>query len=162
MGVGYGRMKLAYTPHAVAHDNTRDIERSVLGRRGVLRMDGVLQPVDVVVLDLTRDGCGIQGNVSVKPGMHIEIGIANVGRVPATVLWRVADSFGCMFDRPLPPGSVTAASGPRNVLPFPSDTTAEHLIRPAGKLKPRSRMVAILGTMVLCWGAIGALFFTVL
>lgn len=137
------------------HDS-RDIERTTLDRRGVLRIAGDATPVDVFVLDLTRDGCGIRGTAPVEPGDRVEIGIANLGRIPATILWRGDNGFGCMFDHPLPAGSVTAALGPCNIMPFPLDTaTAPAPVNT--KLSPRARLIIIFGSGILSWTAIGAL-----
>lgn len=148
----------AYSLSGTTHVDARDTERMAFGRRGVLRIDDHLPPSEVLILDLTREGCGIQGNADVSPGMQVEVGIANVGRVPATVLWCEAGHFGCVFDAPLLPGSVTAAFGSHNVLPFPSDVSVAGPPSPTGKLTPRVRLLILLGTTILCWGAIGVAF----
>ncbi|MBB5699315.1 PilZ domain-containing protein [Sphingomonas yantingensis] len=146
----------AHTSHRRAHEDDREVERKVLGRRGVLRIGDDPQPYDVMILDLTRDGCGIQCHAPVESGTPIEVGIANVGRILGTVLWHGPDSFGCMFDHPLPAGSVTAAFGPRNVLPFPRVSDATVRPDPATKLAVRTRLLLIAGATSLCWSAIGA------
>lgn len=138
---------------------SREAERTALGRRGVLRIGNHLQPFDVFVRDLTRDGCGIQGDAPVEPGMIVQIGIANLGSTPATVLWHRAGSFGCMFNRPLPSGSVTAALGPLNVVPFPSDAAPAASLATC-KMAPRARLLVLVASTALCWSAIGAMVLT--
>ena len=139
-------------------DQNRNAERTILGRPGVLRIGNCQQPIEVLVRDLTRDGCGVQGDTPVEPGMNVEIGIANLGRISATVLWCGVDSFGCIFNLPLPPGSVTAALGPRNVVSFPSDAASP--VSPAAhKLHPRNRLLVIAGTTSLCWTTIAVIMF---
>ncbi|WP_125944615.1 hypothetical protein [Sphingomonas sp. ABOLG] len=148
----------AYSLPRTADADARDIERMVLGRRGVLRIGDHLPPSEVLILDLTREGCGIQGDCNVGPGMPVEVGIANVGRITATVLWCEPGQFGCVFDCPLQPGSVTAAFGSHNVLPFPSGVTPPVSPASTGKLTPRVRLLILFGTTISCWSAIGVAF----
>lgn len=148
----------AYRLPGTVHADARDVERKVLGRRGVLRICNHLPPSEVLILDLTREGCGIHGNADVTPGMPVEVGIANVGRIPATVLWCESGHFGCIFDSLLQPGAVTAAFGPHNVLPFPSGVTPSASPASTGKLTPRIRLFVLFGMTMACWSAIGAAF----
>lgn len=152
-------VKTAYASHGSNNGDNREVERGLLSRRGVLRVGEDVQASDVLVLDLTRDGCGIQCSAPVKPGTRIEIGIANVGRISGTVLWHGPDSFGCMFDRPLPAGSVTAAFGPPNVLSFPLAPESAAPSDVNNKLAPRTRLLMIGVAMALCWSAVGAVAF---
>ncbi|HTG37598.1 MAG TPA: hypothetical protein VL973_02180 [Sphingomonas sp.] len=138
-----------------AYVEARETERMVLGRRGVLRIGNCPPPIDVLILDLTREGCRLQGNADVSSRMRVEVGIANVGCIPATVLWCEASYFGCAFDLPLPPGSVTAAFGSHNVLPFPSRVAPWVSPASISKLTPRVRLSILFGTTMVCWGAIG-------
>ena len=137
--------------------DSRLVERPTLGRTGVLRIDSVPSSTEVVIRDLTRDGCGIESNVPVEPGMRVEIGIANIGRVAGTVLWCGDNSFGCMFEHSLPSGSVTAAFGPRNIVAFPVEAMRQEPVAGTTKFPPHIRLLAIGSIVLVSWGGIGAL-----
>ncbi|APX66062.1 PilZ domain-containing protein [Sphingomonas sp. gentR] len=147
-------MNLAKTAYDVAE--YRSEERIPLDRRGVLRIGGDPHPHDVVVLDLTREGCRIETDLPVVHGATIEIGLANIGRVQATAVWQSIGNLGCLFDRPLPPGAVTAAQGPTNILSFTADPVPAAETRTVHKLTTRTRLAILGGACVLSWGVICA------
>lgn len=140
-------------------NRTRSQPRTPLGRRGVVRLADHGAPIAVVVLDLTRDGCCIEYDpdhngphdvgAQIAPGMTAQVGIANLGRIPATILWREATRFGCAFDQTLPPGAITAALGPGNVIPLPIDAAVP--LRPINKLTPRARALVVVGACIAGW-----------
>lgn len=136
---------------AIPLGDNRISDRTPLGRSGVMRLADGGEPIAVVVLDLSREGCRIQGDSSVEPGMRTEVGLANIGRITATVTWRGTNSFGCVFDRPLPPGAITAALGPSNVVALPLDAMAAVPLRPINKLGPNARLLVIGAACVVTW-----------
>lgn len=134
----------------------RTVERTDLGRQGVLRIDGDMRAIEVTVLDLTREGCRVETSERLAEGTGIEIGIGNLGRMKASVMWSSEGSFGCAFDVPLPPGAITAALSPPNIVSFPADAQ-EPASRPfTNKFSPRTRLFLLLGVTAACWLAIGA------
>lgn len=137
-------------------DDRRSTDRTELGRRGVLRIGGDPRSTEVTVLDLTREGCRVETDVIVPDNADIEIGIGNLGRMKASVMWRKHDSFGCAFDVPLPPGAITAALGPTNVVALPSESTYAAPAPLTHKFSPRTRLFLLLGASIVCWAAIGA------
>jgi len=148
-------MNQAHVVDIFAYDD-RSEERTLLQRRGVLRIDGDVRPYDVVVLDLTREGCRIETNLPIAEGTGIEIGLANIGRVRATAVWQGVEGLGCVFDRPLPSGAITAAQGPTNVLSFSGEEMASQQAMGPYKLRARTRMMILGGSCLLSWGVIAA------
>lgn len=146
-------------------DERRTVERTTLGRRGVLRLPDS-RSIEVTVLDLTRDGCRVETGEPVPAGTNVEIGIGNLGRMKASVMWRSDDGLGCAFDTPLPPGAITAALGPSNIVSFPAEAAAEVAGAPAiahaGKFKPRTRLMMLVGATALSWIAVGGLIVAVI
>ncbi|MCT8000324.1 PilZ domain-containing protein [Sphingomonas sanguinis] len=148
-------MKLAQVVDTFGQDD-RSEERTLLERRGVLRIDGDVRPYDVVVLDLTREGCRIDTKLPIAEGSRIEIGLANIGRVRATAVWQGVEGLGCVFDRALPSGAITAAQGPTNVLSLSGEDMANERAMEPYKLRVRTRLMVLGGACVLSWGVIAA------
>jgi hypothetical protein len=134
--------------------------RVELGRRGTLRLgDGA--PLDVLISDLTRDGCRIETDAALEPGLAVQIGIAHLGLTPGRIVRRSTSGYGCRFDVPLDAGAVTLASGATNVAAFPGTALPAPAPAPA-KLSPRAQFGAIAGAAVAGWGAVAALGFALL
>ncbi len=125
-----------------------------IGRVAIVR-DGDA-PVEVRLVDLTRDGCRIESDQVLAEGSVLRLGVAGIGRVDAIVRWSDEDSYGCEFTLPLPEGAVTAAVA-CNVASLPIERAIE-LRRPAVAKWSRPARFALIGAiMVGPWVAIGAL-----
>lgn len=112
------------------------------------------EPVEVRLLDLTREGCRIESEQPLGPGMTVRLGIAGIGPVDAIVRWSGGASYGCEFTLPLPEGSVTAAVA-CNVATLPIGRAIE-LRRPTLRKWPRAgRTVMLAGLAVGPWIVIG-------
>lgn len=136
---------------AVASDRRSD-DRTRIARTAVLRLDGTSHGIRVE--DLTRDGCKITTDVELEIGQTVTLGFAGVGRTQAEVIWCDAESYGCIFEEPLPPGAVTAATR-NNVDHFAGpEAMVEPLSASDVKWSPRSQMLIILGAASLLWLAL--------
>lgn len=135
----------------------RSAERVDIGRPCIVRLaDGTA--IQARIEDLTREGCRIDTPVPLSARQSISIGIPGVGTVAAQVMWFGDRGYGCAFDRPLPPGSVTAAIDD-NVVPL---IVAQHPpveTLPHGKWSPRARIALVGGVTLLFWGGLAALVF---
>jgi hypothetical protein len=132
----------------------RGQHRGALGRTGVLRLldTSVAPATEVVIADLTRDGCRIETEATLRSGVAVEIGIPNVGRVTGRLVWHSKRGYGCAFSKRLPSGAVTAAFGPSNVVPFQVDPTDESpLPLESRKLSPRNRLLLAVGLNIAIW-----------
>jgi hypothetical protein len=67
-----------------------------------MRTDGG-EPVDVVVLDLSRSGVRILSDALLEVGQEISIGLAGAGSTRAYVTWSRGGEYGCAFERPIAP-----------------------------------------------------------
>lgn len=76
----------------------RAAERRSTTAASTMRMDGG-EPVDVVVLDISRSGIRIFTGADLAIGQEISIGLAGAGVTRAYVAWRDADQYGCAFER---------------------------------------------------------------
>lgn len=147
-------VQTAATTHNRSRDDRRLGERTPLDRPGTLRVASAA-PVDVILRDLTRDGCCIETDVELSPDMLVAIGVPGVGISEARVVWRGARGYGCAFARSLPPGSITAAFSPTNVRAFPNGNDAEPTPASSPKPSARSRLLLITALMAGSWGIIG-------
>jgi hypothetical protein len=73
-----------------------------------MRTDGG-DPVDVVVLDLSRSGVRIMTDARLSVGQEISIGLAGAGVTRAFVTWARNGEYGCAFERPIAPEDEAAA-----------------------------------------------------
>lgn len=86
----------------------RGFERTMLRRPGTLRVTDA--PVESIqIADLTRDGCRIEAGVDLDLWQAVTIGIPGVGQHVVRIMWSRDGQYGCVFERPLPSGAVTAA-----------------------------------------------------
>ena len=85
----------------------RSSARPALGRPGTIRIDAG-EPIAILVSDLTRDGCRIETDAELSPDIEVQIGLAHIGLTAGRIVWRSRAQYGCRFDMPLPPGTITA------------------------------------------------------
>ena len=80
--------------------NTRRAERRATDAPSTMRTDGG-DPVDVLVLDLSRSGIRIVTDADLGIGQEISIGLAGAGVTRAYVTWARSGEYGCAFERPI-------------------------------------------------------------
>jgi len=80
----------------------RAAERRSAEAPSTMRADGH-DPIDVVVLDISRSGVRIVSDAVLSIGQEITIGLAGAGVTRAYVAWARAGEYGCAFERPIPP-----------------------------------------------------------
>lgn len=83
--------------------------RVSLARTGTLRLHDETTSREIRIADLNRDGCRIESVLPLRLDQSVVVGIPGVGQREARISWAGARDYGCQFDLPLPPGSVTAA-----------------------------------------------------
>lgn len=126
----------------------RATSRPDLGRPGTIRI-GAGEPIDIMLGNLTRDGCRIETGAELTPGVDVQVGLAHVGLIPGRIVWQSQKEYGCRFDVSLAPGIITAAYGASNVAAFP--LTAPPALSVRGKSSPRVRLVVIAGLVAATW-----------
>lgn len=130
--------------------------RPSLGRQGTLRTaDGAR--FDIVVSDLTRDGCRLHTDAALTPGAIVNVGLAHIGLTPAQIVWHGSAGYGCRFDQALPRGAVSAAFGTSNVRLL--DNAA---LPPSTKASPRTALALVVGAATAGWMAAGTALWLVL
>ena len=67
------------------------------------------EPIDVVVRDLSTDGCLIETRARLDEGSTIRLGIAGVPVSEARIVRRSGQDYGCRFVRPLREADVAMA-----------------------------------------------------
>jgi hypothetical protein len=81
--------------------NARTAERRAAEAPSTMRTDG-RDPIDVVVLDISRSGVRIVSDAELSVGQEITIGLAGAGVTRAFVAWARDGEYGCEFERPIP------------------------------------------------------------
>ena len=81
---------------------TRKARRRTAKAPSTMRADG-REPVDVVVLDISRSGVRILTDADLSVGQEISIGLAGAGVTRAFVTWARDGEYGCAFERPIAP-----------------------------------------------------------
>ena len=96
-----------------ASADRRNSPRKRLDKAATLQI-GKAGTIDVVVGDLTREGCRIEADAILPPGSRVKVGLCNMSPVAGRLVWRNRNHYGCAFDSPLPSGAITAAHLPRD------------------------------------------------
>ncbi len=127
------------------------VERATLGRTGTLRIADAA-PFEVMISDLTRDGCRIETEANLAPNSDVQVGIAHIGLTAGRIVWRGSAGYGCRFDQPLPAGVVTSAFGASNVTSFPlvPPTVAARTV----KVSPRITLAILAAISTIGWGGV--------
>jgi hypothetical protein len=137
--------------HTAGYDRRGDF-RTRIARPAVLRVAD--KALHIRVEDLTPDGCKIATDAALEMGSTVTLGFSGIGHTSAQVTWRGQDGYGCVFDKRLPAGAVTAAtrnnvnhfSGP-DLIAWPVQTSDV-------KWRSRNRIIFIVGATVMLWSMI--------
>jgi hypothetical protein len=57
--------------------------------------------IAVVVTDISREGCRLEADGSLKIGEHIQIEVPKYGTFPAQIRWAVGNEAGAVFLEPI-------------------------------------------------------------
>lgn len=136
----------------------RAAERTPLSVGATIRGSGE-GVCDAAVHDLSTTGCQLATEARLTAGAAISIGVAGLGVVPATVVRRVGDRYGCRFLSPVDQAAVDAAQTARTVVPFDGTLAAMDAAPPPdiARWPLVARAALIVGGASLCWAAIGML-----
>lgn len=133
-------------------DNRRSDQRTEINRSAVLRFGG--GAYDILVADLTREGCRITTSLDLEPGSLVTLGFAGIGHTVGRVVWRDGQSFGCLFEADLPSGAVTAATL-NNVDRLHGLVSVSTPVGPQDVKWSRGRQLTlIVGSSAVLWAAI--------
>lgn len=148
---------------AKLYDDARRVGRVEAGVEATLR-DTALRPYDVVVVDLSPTGCGIQTKVELEVGTPVRIGLPGTGVHTAHVVRCEPGFYGCAFDVPiswqavqtvLTFDSVVSGAFERPIEAEAADETPARIAEPYVRRLPlKARFAIIIGTSVLLWAAI--------
>jgi hypothetical protein len=128
-----------------------------------MRTDGG-EPVDVVVLDISRSGVRILTDADLLVGQEISIGLAGAGVTRAYVAWGRDGEYGCAFERQIAPEEEANAFSRVPVkrlgrAPVQPANSGDDFLR---ELYQRHRLWALPWDAVLMTLAMGALFWAML
>ena len=115
--------------------------RTPFGRSALLHFGE--QSEQVIICDLTREGCRIETEVELDANAAVSIGIPGVGPTPGRIIWMSERGFGCAFERPLQPGAITAA--------FSRNPTSSG----PWKVGARTRVGIVVGAITASWVLVG-------
>lgn len=96
------------TPSPVPEKPRRTARRPVRLQGHVIRSDGL--SVDIELLDLNYDGCGIATPVELVPGEALRLSVAGRGVIDAEVRWYRAGKAGLLFQAEAAPKGETERS----------------------------------------------------
>lgn len=65
--------------------------------------------VEVLVHNISATGLLLEGKATLAPGDAIEIGLPHAGATRARVIWASGTLYGCQFDAPISPATLSAA-----------------------------------------------------
>lgn len=65
--------------------------------------------VEVLVHNISATGLLLEGKATLAPGDAIEIGLPHAGATRARVVWASGTLYGCQFDAPISPATLSAA-----------------------------------------------------
>ncbi len=82
---------------------TRQIERDSLLLIAQLRIDGGEAEYRVKVRNLSAGGMMAEGQAPVTRGVHVSIGLRNIGWIDGTIAWKQDDRFGIAFVEEIDP-----------------------------------------------------------
>ena len=92
--MGVGQSSAAATPEGERVD--RQERRPVRLRAYIARAGGATS--DILILDLSYDGCGIDTPVELEPGEPIKLSVVGRGAIAAHVRWYRSGKAGLVFD----------------------------------------------------------------
>lgn len=151
-------MMIAATLLPIDAGERRASDRIETHRRTTLRTAPTV-PFDIMVRDLSSDGCFVETARTLRVGDCVTIGLAGGGRSEARVVRRDADGYGCMFLKPLSAESLSRAFSGVTIRDFPElanlPVVASDDFPPQIETWPRPvRLGILLGLAGLGWGAI--------
>ncbi|UZW56589.1 PilZ domain-containing protein [Sphingobium sp. JS3065] len=118
------------------------------------------KPFDVVIDDLSSEGCRISSTVPLAAGEAISLGLPGIGRCAARVIWSGGKVAGCRFDRPLHDAQIEKIKLAHTVVTGSFGCAAIHVDREGEtmSLPSKSKRIAlIVGLSLLSWGLFGFL-----
>lgn len=137
----------------------RHAPRQPIGRVAILRAD--CEPLEVRLLDLTREGCRIGTDRPLEVDRTIRLGIAGIGQVDAEVLWGNESGYGCSFVVPLRQGAVTAALS-CNVATLPIAAAIEYRGNAPEKWPVIARVAFLVAYISVPWAVIAGIAYLAL
>ena len=63
----------------------------------------------ITILDLSLTGALLETSIPMLVGAEFEVELPHAGNVKASILWNSGEFYGCQFDLPIPPSSLSAA-----------------------------------------------------
>jgi hypothetical protein len=96
--------------------------------RRALKLGAGSSEAQVTILDLSLTGALLETNSPILVGAQFEVELPNVGAIPASIVWNSGDYYGCQFDLPITPATLSAAllqAAPREASDGPPDPVEE-------------------------------------
>lgn len=123
---------------AAASGLSRRDRRAVTMRASATRGDGTI--VDMMLLDLSHDGCGVDSPVPLVPGETVKLAVDGRGLSIATVRWAAGGKAGLEFAAEPGPGERFNPAAPVERRHERIGVDAEVTLRRSGKLNYRVRL----------------------
>ena len=149
---------MALTSRQNPSRDNRGAPRLPVGRDGTVR-DAANQPVEIVVQDVSANGCLLHSPLALPENQVLGIGLPGLGRREGRIVWRDADRHGIEFLWPLSAAELADVQSTDNLMVgvFPQKLdamlTAETL-EPASRLTGGSIAFIALASAAI-WAGIG-------
>ena len=106
-----------FLPSAPSTENRHDARRKLSLLASGLRHDGT--GIEVQIHNISGTGLLLESDVKLAAGDRIEIELPHAGDITAAVIWASGRLFGCQFEGPVTPATLSAVELKSAVAPLP-------------------------------------------
>lgn len=118
---------------APRNDRRRSVRRS-------LKLGGASEQA-VTIHDLSLTGALLETSVGMLVGQSFEVELPEAGKVNATIVWNSGEYYGCQFDLPIAPSSLSAAVLRSPAAPTPGPDPVAELLELSSEVERLSIMM---------------------
>ncbi|MBU0876790.1 MAG: helix-turn-helix domain-containing protein [Alphaproteobacteria bacterium] len=111
-----------FLPSATTGDQRQDVRRKLSLRTRGMQHDGT--GIDVQIHNISGTGLLFESDIKLVACDRIEIELPHGGDITAVVIWASGRLFGCQFEGPVSPATLSAVELKSAVAPPPEPTTA--------------------------------------
>ncbi len=107
-----------FLPSAASADKRQDARRKLSLLASGVRYDGT--GIEVQIHNISGTGLLLESDVKLAAGDRIEIELPHAGDITAAVIWASGRLFGCQFEGPVSPATLSAVELKSAVAPAPA------------------------------------------
>ncbi len=97
---------LAKAHPKATQDRAETSARKAVFLRALMRFQGHDEAIPITIREISATGMKASTSTSPFPGGKVEIGLRNLGAVPATVMWAASGMLEVAFDRIIDPNAI--------------------------------------------------------